>query len=944
MTVMSVSRRHVTLALLATLWVAVISAPTYAQSALGGAVTDETGGVLPGVTVQATSPALIEGVRTVVTDGRGRYNIIDLRPGTYDVRFTLAGFATVVREGLVLASNVTLSVNAVLDVGGIEVQITVSGESSIVDVQQTQRTQTLPRDLLDAIPTGRNVQSIAAVVPGIKISSPDVGGAQGMQQTSLSVRGAGSRHTTFQVDGMMVNGIQGGGAIQNYFNDAMNEEVSYQTSGVSAEVSGGGVRVNMIPRTGGNTMSGALFVGGSNGAWQADNFTQELKDRGLRAVGSVDRVYDVNFSQGGPIVRDKLWFFGTFRQWGSDIPVADVFFADGSQGVDDGRIRSGLMRLTWQATSRNKITAYMDRIFKWRWHQMSARDDPLTASGVRWPIIYYMGQVKWTSTPSNRMLIELGYSTNIENYSVEYQPGIRQERGTPAWFAGASRQDTILGTRWAADANENFHYPERFVIVGSSSYVTGSHVLKSGIQWTYGTYERMDNRNADLIQRYRNGVPSSVVTYNTPVIWRPRLNYDLGIYTQDQWTIDRVTVNAGIRFEWLNASNDAVEAGPGRFVPARRFPEMKNVPDWFDITPRLGVAYDVFGNARTAIKGVVAKYLTPETTDFAARYNPAFSSSDTRTWTDLNGDDIAQDNELGPTTNVNFGIRSPRRPDPDIAREYNIESSISLIHELFSGFSVTTSFYHRRFKNLGKQDNILIEESDYSPVTTTNPLTGAAMTVYSLDPAKRGLIDIVDSTSATDQLTVRSLELLFNARLPNGGTVFGGWTTEQIVGINCDTDNPNDRIQCDHTQFDIPWRPEIKLAGNYPLPYGLQVSAVLQSYAGGATSGFSGSFPQPWLNVNYRVPSSVARDEGGTVVVPLIEPGTKFLKRWNQLDVGVKKIFDMGGTELHAQFDLFNALNSAVVLAETQTWGSALGRPSSVIQGRLPRIAMQLKW
>ena len=241
--------------------VVLVPAAASAQSAIAGVVKDTSGATIPGVTVEASSPALIEGVRSVVTDEQGQYKIVDLRPGVYTVTFALTGFSTLKREGIELPTNFTASVNADMRVGGLEETITVSGDTPIVDVQQAVQQQILPQKLLDAVPTGgRNFQSVGAILVGISQSSPDVGGGQGMQQTYVAAHGSDPRDNSILVDGMPVNGIEGDGAIQQYFNEGMFAEMSYQTGGITAETSGGGVRVNMIPKDGGNRFKGDLFT------------------------------------------------------------------------------------------------------------------------------------------------------------------------------------------------------------------------------------------------------------------------------------------------------------------------------------------------------------------------------------------------------------------------------------------------------------------------------------------------------------------------------------------------------------------------------------------------------------------------------------------------------------------------------------------------------------
>ena len=945
----------------------------FAQSGFAGVAKDTTGAVLPGVTVEASSPALIEGTRAAVTNEQGQYKILDLRPGIYSVTFTLPGFNTFRRQEIELPANFTAPVNAEMQVGGLEQTVTITGESPVVDTQNAVSQQVLPQQLLDAVPMGgRSIQSVGAILTGITQSLPDVGGAQGMQQTYMATHGADPRDNSIQVDGMSVNGIEGDGAIQQYFNQMMFSEMSYQTGAISAETSGGGVRLNMIPKDGGNTFRSDLFFSTTNHSLQARSLTPELVNRGLKAADSMDRMHDFNVAVGGPIKVNRLWFFGSFRHWGVNQAVANAFYnldpthqtykPDPShQVIDDNRIKSGIVRFTWQATRQWKAAAYLDRIIKFRGHEGAALRTE-EAFAVRNPKIYYTAQVKLSGTLSSKLLVEGGWSTNNETYTTqELEPSARGTNPIP-------RQDIILGTAWSAPPASYFlHVPIRRTWVTSMSYVTGAHAFKAGMQWGYG-FNRSQKRfqqqgpnpgfGVDLVQRYRNGVPDSVNVFNTPVHGQENLNADAGIYVQDSWTIHRLTITPGIRFEHFNTSIAVETVGEGRFVAARTFPEVPNLPNWNDIAPRLGIVYDLFGNAKTAIRASVGKYMVAySTVGFAQVYNPMFEQTDVRTWRDLNGDDIAQDNEIGPSQNSQFGIAPVRRPDPNIKRPYNVEYSASVQRELTRGVSVSFGYFRRGYHRLIWSENLAAGPQDYTPIVITNPIDGTPLTIYNLNPAKLGAINIVDKNSSTNSRVYNGIEVTYNARLRRA-TLFGGINSGRQISNNCQVyvgqslnsitqpitaaSNPNLLRYCDQRQYHIPFRTQFKLAGSYGLPFGLQFSGAFQSYPGTINYG-NGSTATPWLNVNYIVNRTIAPGLTQTQEnIPLIPPGSKYLNRLNQLDLRLAKKFgfrDSGYWQL--QTDLFNSLNSHVVIQQNQTYGTSLDQPTQVLQGRLLSFGAQ---
>src|SRR5437899_2453405 len=261
-----------------------------AQSSITGLVKDTSGAVIPGVTIETTSPALIEKVRTAVSDGQGRYAIIDLRPGIYKVTFTVQGFTTFVQDGIDLPSNFTATVNAEMKLGAVEESVTVSGQSPVVDVQNAQRTTVLSRDLLDAIPVARMYQAEGALAVGTRVSDQNVGGARAAVNPRLTAHLSVTKDTTIDVDGMKMNTLVAVGDSHPSHNHVMSQEITVQTAALGADVSAGGPHLNLIPREGGNKVSGATYVGFTGPSFQSDNLPQDQIARGLRTPDSVDKI------------------------------------------------------------------------------------------------------------------------------------------------------------------------------------------------------------------------------------------------------------------------------------------------------------------------------------------------------------------------------------------------------------------------------------------------------------------------------------------------------------------------------------------------------------------------------------------------------------------------------------------------------------------------------
>jgi hypothetical protein len=991
-----------------------------AQSAFTGVVKDQSGAVLPGVSIEASSPALIEKSRSIITDERGTYKIIDLRPGNYSVTFTLPGFRTVKRD-VELPSNFTATINVEMDVGAVDETITVAAESPVVDSITNFKAQVLPRDVLDTLPTAHTIQSVGQLVVGVTLSQPDVGGSQAMQQTYFTVHGAGVAQTSVMVDGMIVNGLQGDGAVQSYMNDAGNEQMVYQTGGGTADSPTGGMKLNMAPKEGGNSFHGSFYSAFENSRLQSNNLSSSLRSRGVRAVDRIGDYHDIDGTFGGPIKKDKIWFFVSGRLFTVDKPVTNSFyipqgstFADCvnakvacEQSINEQSINSVLVRFTWQVSPRNKLSAYMDRIFKTRDHDVIAGDDPATA-GFYWNSpIYETSTVKWTSTLSNRLLLEGGYSSNIERYNNLYEPGVRKPYGSPEWYAGALKNDTILGTRRNAKTFEYGSYPDRHNAQAATSYLRGGHNIKVGFQNSWGGYNQTAWANADLYQIYLNGAPATVTLLATPARWKDSLKTNLGIFAQDAWTIKRFTVTYGLRWEYVSELVNGQPAQQGRFARIPAFQDI-HMPIWRTFSPRMAVVYDLFGRGRTALRFGFNRFEAAAATGIASLYNPANMQfvQQSAAWTDVNRDDIAQ-GELGcayltPGCEINFanvpknfGTISLSNVDPNIKRPHTLAYNLGVTHELFRGLAVTAEWFHGDSRNLLERNNTLrpgrltgaasVDNPNYKSVTVFSPIDGTPLTVYDpVSSAVQQAVANVDTNDPSLKQWFNAFEFNFNARLRRGITLFGGSSTDRAITNTCSAavTNPNVLLFCDGVKNRIPWRTQFKLAGTYPLPWGLQVAGSFQALPGyilGTVPLNQGGFAtntNPSLNApngsstvftvtpttRYTTcpgNSAAAGCVVGALVipgmtqatfnVPLTAPGTELTPRLNQVDFSVSKRISLERFRLEPRVDLFNALNSSDYYAvrsmvySTAT-GAAYKQPSSVLQGRILRLGLNVNF
>jgi hypothetical protein len=977
----------------------IVPAVSSAQTSIAGVVRDESGAVLPGVTVEAISPALIEGMRTAATDEQGRYRIEALRPGPYKLTFSLSGFGTLTRTGVDVPSDTVVTVNAEMKLGTLEESLTVSGQSPQVDVLQASRTQVLTRTIIDSLPVSRNVMSIGVLAAGVRAGTPDIGGSRMTEQVALRAHGLAGNDAEQLVEGMSIQSLEG--PSQSYFDDMLQSEISVMTSGIPADTSGGGIRLNSVLKDGGNLFSGATFLGFSSGTWQADNVDDELRTapRSIRSANGIKHIQMFSASFGGPMVRNRLWFLVTARHQSSDELVADVpaqIVAPDGEVINsyiDTYVRGPSVRLTWQATPNHKIATFASRWWKRKGKDFAAGTDPRVGQ-FRDPTRahHFVGDVKWTWTPRSSFLVEAGYSMAAFDWLGGPAAGVLKERGTPEWYTQTQKTDTQRQihpqcaydtgcTAWGSLLSQR-QDNTRNVFDGRVSYVTGTHNIKIGYTHEIGPDYRMDNEhNGDIQLNYNQGRPSTVTVYNTPLNAPGIVEYDAALFAQDSWTMRRLTVNPGLRVEWFAAGMEETSGPAGRFAPARFFPAQHGLIRWGpDYAPRVSAVYDLRGDGRTALKTSFSKYHRQYDADPFLTYADAGLRQENRNWFDCSlnpagtacagvalptdNDGIAQDHEIGPSpSGGNFGQRSGAVRG-DLRRQYNLEYTAGVQHQLRPGLAVGGLFIKRAIYNIQMTDRTFITRGDYTPFQVrlpaiSDPAVAAVLnsnemlTVYNLNQAKNSVYNqgLVDRSSAQNRSFYSGFEASFSARVSGKGTLFGSWTAERNLSVFCESDdNPNgpptaDLYQgrqvaeggrfCDQRQFHMPFLNEFKLAGSYLLRFGIDVGAVLQSYPGLERV-------ITWQPAANLFPNG-QRTQAQTIV--LNDPGSLFSERWNQLDMNVKKNIRYGHGKVHTfQLDVFNVFNSNAIRTMTDTIGTSLGQVTAILPGRFPRIAYQFKW
>jgi hypothetical protein len=872
-----------------------LSAPAFAQVQTGSILVravDEQGAVVPGATVTISSPVLVRPM-TGVSDAGGVYRFPSLVAGRYTVTVELAGFQTVVRENIIVSVGQTTPVEIMLGLAAVSETVTVAGESPVVDTTSANVSVTLSQQLLQSTPGGRDIWALVEYkVPGLISSRPDVGGSSGGLQGAMVARGTPNSQNSQFLNGVNVGDPAAIGFAGYYYDYDAFEEVQVSTGAHDISVPGSGVFVNMTTKTGGNRWSGRSSFFWQGDATQARNVNDSLLNLGFRPdTNKVNFVSDLGVQAGGPI-REKLRFFGSFRDWRVHVNVPAAF----SQSVlDETNMTSGLGNFTYQLNDANRLTAFYSRQYYKKPNRFLGSSALFTGeSNSNEDDVFDIVQGLWNSVITNRFFMDARVSFNRIFF--------------PLYFNGTDQSllDLSTGIRERNAASEQIFVRKRLQTSATFNYYVeralgGRHEIRFGIDHAHMPTSTEVNRWDDVNLTYRSATntPVAVTFFNSPV--KSKATVDVtSLFLQDSYTIQRLTLTGGLRYERVEAYLPAQSSPPSQWFPdlQRSFDPVRKSPLWHTTGPRLAAVYDVDGG-RTALKFSAGRYYYIIGPGTANLINPNFAVSRQYAWDDLNGDLRFQPGEETGVPVQAGGLTTSF--DPDFRRPYTNEVTAGVDRELIPNLRLSTVLTWRAERYSQSTLNtaapldtwVLVSRADPGPDGITGTADDGTFSYY--DRTLPGTQTLVNN-DPTSRQTYRGIEITATKRMSDNWQMLAGYTYSkaELSRLSVAT-TPNAFINAEGPIFND--RPhQFKLTGSVILPYDV--------YLGGNYRFQNG----PPMQRQISVPLSFG---GGSATINLEPPGTHRLKSLQTVGLRIARNFRFGGGRvLETTVDIDNLTNA----------------------------------
>jgi hypothetical protein len=916
---------------------------------IAGVVTDSSGAAVATASVTVKGPALMaDRVSPAQADGSYLFDL--LPPGTYELITTAQGFQSLRQTGIVITAGFTATVNSHLQVGQVQQTVTVAGEP-VVDVQTVQTATTFNQQLLQDIPAGRDPWSTVAQMPGVTLTTFDVGGNQSMQQSTMQVHGSTPGEQVFSFNGLDLNWPgANGGYTQFYSNHDSFEEFQVVADNAASAVSISGVYMNMVTKSGSNTLHGQAAAYYATAATQAAPILPTFNGSPVNSGSPIFLDRDTTASLGGPIMKDKWWLFGSYRRYDVDLSILTVRDQAGNPVPDINHQTNTDLRSDWQIGQRNRFSLVWLYNSQNRFYRRDTAYQ-FVSKEASWLQIEpaYILQGLWTSQIKNNFLLEVRAGYNKEVFPLGYQHTVGPNDFT--------RQDVTLSTETGA-APFAFSNPAWVfkTAVGASYYkgsLAGTHNFKFGFEWgnSYNPYIYQINQGINA--QYNNGAALDVIAYDTPFTEKTYFR-DTSAYFQDAWTLKRrFTLNLGLRYDrfvsyYPSQSTDPNLTFPDLFPPAK-FAASGNLIEWNNVSPRLGLAVDVTGHGTSVLRASYGRYYKMEGTGLVEAVNPVGFAGQGYTWNDTNGDGIPQTSEWKDPSNFIFGFGgTSTHIDPKLSRPYSDEFSVGYEKQVWGDLRVSASYFYRVKKNLVGLKNLAQPTSDYTPITSlngqpiVNGVTNQPLTLYSLNTAPPAPNILLTNISELDDNAYHGVEFDAVKRLSHRWQLLAGFTIQRQKGVFCCAGFSDDALNDDFNDpnRDINRRDNIlnndatyvfKVDSSYDLPWKFRSSVNFQHYTGfpfQPTEVFSG----PELN---QLSTTVILQPAGDLRLPSV----------NLLNLRFAREFVFRDrVHIEPMVDLFNLSNGQTVVSRVQTFGPNYQFPTNTINPFLARFGLKVNF
>ena len=860
---------------------------------------DEKGGVMPGVNVTISSSVLVSGKLSGVTDAGGAYRFPSLFPGEYSIRFEASGFQTVVRENVVVNVGNTTPIETALKIASLTDELTVTGESPVVDTTTANVSVTLDQALLQKTPGGRDIWSLVEYkVPGLVTTRPDVGGAAGGLQGGMVAKGTPNSQNTQFVNGINVGDPAAIGFTGFYYDFDAFDQIQVSTGAQDVSVPSPGVFINMVTKTGGDTWKGKVGYFWQGKATQGKNIGSELQTNGFRPdAGATKFVSDANAYIGGPLIKDKLRLLVSVRDWRVHVGVA------GFPEVEPTDMTSGLANLTWQLNQKNRFSLYAARQV---YDKPNRGASPFVTpqSTFHEDDHFTLLQGQWNSILSQKAFLDARIS-HLDIFFPLFQKGTEQslsDQTTGILQRAAQTESVFTRKRYQASLNLQYYV---------ANALGGRHELRAGLDYQHSPTTTAQHRIDDLNLFYRSAPTATVPAggtqvqfFNSPVDSKATVNI-ASIYAQDSYSRDRFTLSFGLRGEKVEGFLPEQSSPPSRWFPTatRSFAAIHNVPKWTTLSPRLTAAYDVTGNGKTAIKLAVGRYAYTVGTGTPNAVNPNFTASETYAWNDLNRDLKYQDGERGALQSRAGSLITSY--DPNIRRPYTDELSLGFDRELIPNLKLSVIGTIRRERdNFGSHD-VGVPFSSFTPIVRADigrdGLAGTSddttITVYNQDPTTIGQNRFVISNDERFNSDYKGIELTLTKRFSRKWQMLASYAGGEAIVKAVNVTTPNALINAKGPIAEDR-KHVFKLTGQYVLPRDFYFSANLLVVSGAPITRTL----------------SVTGLSQGTITINAEPRGSVRLDTRKQIDARLAKTVHLkSAREIEFSVDGYNLTNAAYV-------------------------------